>query len=67
MYFRAFQAGAVVKNLPADAGDTGLIPGSGRSLEGEMATHASILAWEIPQTGGLAVYNPWGHKELDMT
>ena len=49
----------VVKNLPTDAGDikdVGLIPGSGRSLEEEMATHSSILAWEILWTeepGGL--------------
>ena len=43
--------GTVVKNLPASAGDTrhpGLIPGSGDPLEEEMATHSSILAWEIP-------------------
>ena len=26
-----FPGGSVVKNLPANAGDTGLIPGSGRS------------------------------------
>ena len=48
-----FPDGSVVRNLPAsagDAGDTGLIPGSGRSLEEEMATHSSILAWEIPWT-----------------
>ena len=34
-------------------------------LEKEMATHSSILAWEIPwsQSG----YSPWGHKESDMT
>ena len=34
-------------------------------LEEEMATHSSILAWEIPWTekpGSL-----WGHKELDIT
>ena len=40
----------MVKNLPAIAGnvrDSGSIPGSG---EKEMATHSSILAWEIPQT-----------------
>ena len=49
----------VVKNLPANARDTrdvGSIPGWGRSLEGVMATHASILAWRIPWTeepGGL--------------
>ena len=43
----------VVKNLPANAGgtrDVGSIPGSGRSLEQEMATHSSILACKIPQT-----------------
>ena len=32
------------------AGDTGLIPGSGRSLEEEMAAYSSILAWRIPWT-----------------
>ena len=35
-----------------DAGDLGSIPGSGQEdlLEKEMATHSSILAWEIPLT-----------------
>ena len=54
-----FLSGSVVKNLPANAGsparDVGLIPGLGWSTE-EMATHSSILAWEIPWTeepGGL--------------
>ena len=28
----------------------GLVPGLKRSLEEEIATHSSILAWEIPQT-----------------
>ena len=37
------------------------------SLEKEMATHSSILAWEIPWTESLVGYNPWGHKELDTT
>ena len=40
----------MVKNPPANAGDSGLIPGVGRSLEKEMATHSSILAGEIPWT-----------------
>jgi len=42
----------VVKNLTANAGDigdTGSIPGSGRSHgEGSGNPHSSILAWEIP-------------------
>ena len=36
--------------------DLGLIPRSGRSPEEGMATHSSILAWEIPwmeEPGGL--------------
>ena len=30
-----------------------------------MATHSSILAWEIPWS--LAGYSPWGRKESDTT
>ena len=30
--------------------DVSLFPGSGRSMEKEMATHFSILAWKNPQT-----------------
>ena len=43
----------MVKNLPANTGDTRdtvLIPGSGEPLEEEMATCSSILAWRIPWT-----------------
>ena len=47
----------MVKNLPANAGDTDSIPGSEDPLEKEMPTHSSILAWKIPWTeeepGGL--------------
>ena len=52
-YFRAPQVALVVKNPPAKPGDirdTGLIPGSEDSLEEEMATHSSILAWGTPWT-----------------
>ena len=50
MYFVGFPGGSVVKNLPAHAGevrDASSIPGSQDPLEKEMATHSSILAWEI--------------------
>ena len=43
----------LVKTTPANAGDTrnvGLIPGSGRSPGGGMATRFSVLAWEISWT-----------------
>ena len=60
--WRASQVALVVKNLPANAGDTrnvrdtGLIPGWEDPLEEGVATHSSILAWRIPWTeepGGL--------------
>ena len=40
----------------------GSIPGSGRFPEKEMATHCSILAWEIPQTEDEMIV--W-HHQLD--
>ena len=35
-----------------DAGDSGSIPGSGRSLGRGHGTHSSFLAWRIPMEGG---------------
>ena len=32
------------------------------SLEKEMATHSSILAWDIPGQRSLAGYSPRGHR-----
>ena len=32
-----------------------------------MATHPSILAWEIHGQRGLVGYGPWGSKELEVT
>ena len=32
-----------------------------------MATHSSILAWEIHGQMNLVGYSPWGHKESDTT
>ena len=53
---KVFPGGSVGKEFTFSAGDTGSIPGLGRSLEKEMATLSSILAWVIPwseETGGL--------------
>ena len=55
---KSFPGGSVVKNMPANAGDAGSIPGWEDYLEKEMATHSGILAWKIPWTeepGGLWV------------
>ena len=51
----ALEASQVAQRM-CQCRDAGSIPGLGRSLEKEMATHPSILAWEIPWTeepGGL--------------
>ena len=45
-----FPGGPVVKNPPVNTGDAGSIPGWGRSLEKQMATHSRILDWEFPWT-----------------
>ena len=48
--------GSVIKSWLANSGDVGSIPGLGRSLQEEMATHYSVLDWKIPWTeepGGL--------------
>ena len=47
--FLSMISGSAVKNPLANAGDEGSIPGLGRSLEEDMATHSSILAWRIPR------------------
>ena len=55
-YNENFPGGSDGKASVYNAGDLGSIPGSGRSLEKEMATHSSILAWRIPwkeEPGGL--------------
>ena len=60
----------VVKNLPANAGDIrDAVQSLGweDSLEEEMATHSSILAWSIPWTEDLVGYSPSGCIESDTT
>ena len=53
---QGFPGGSDGKQSAHNAGDQGSIPGSGRSLEKEMATHSSTLVWRIPwreEPGGL--------------
>ena len=53
----------MVNNLPANAGDTGSIPGLGRCPGVGNGTHSSVFAWEIPWTeksGGLQ--SMWSQK-----
>ena len=55
--YRLFPGSSEVKACACNAGDVGLIPGSGRSCGEENGnSHSSILAWRIPGTeepGGL--------------
>ena len=44
---RGFSGGSDGKESAHSVGDRDSIPESGRSLEKEMATHSSILAWRI--------------------
>ena len=50
LVYWGFPGSSTVKNPPANAGDTGLILGQEDPLEKEMATHSSVLAWEISWT-----------------
>ena len=51
-----------------DAGDRGLIPGSGRSPEGGHGNPFQYSCLENPHgQRSLTDYSPWGHKELNIT
>ena len=61
----------MLTNVPAKAGDVGdgvSIPGSGRALEEEMATHSSISCLEtFHGQRSLVRCSPWGLKQLNPT
>ena len=52
------------KESTCDAGSVGSIPGSGRTLEREMAAHSGIPAWEIPWTGKPSGLQPMGLQRV---
>ena len=60
---RGFPCGSVVKNLPANAGDSTLIPGLGRPLENRIV----FLPGKSHGQRNLVGYSSWGCKELDTT
>ena len=53
------------KESACNTGDTGLIPGSGRSPKKEMATHSSILTGKSHTKRSLVHWNPKGCKQSD--
>ena len=66
---RASLVAQLGENLPAVQETWVRFQGWEDPLEKEMATHSSILAWEIPQTKerSLMGYSLRHHKELDTT
>ena len=68
MCIQGFPGGSVIKNLPANAGDTGSIPGLGRSPGTGNGNPIQYSYLEIPWTeepGGLTVHGV--AKESDTT
>ena len=60
-----FPDGLVVKNLPANAGDLGLLPGSGRFPRGESGNPTLVF---LPEKShgqrSLVVYSPWESQNI---
>ena len=63
-----FLGGSVIKNPPTNKGDTGSIPGSGRS-PGEKKRQPTpvFLPGKSHGQRRLGGHSPWGHKESDTT
>ena len=66
--YKSFSGSSEVKNLPANAGDVGLIPGWGRfPAEGnDYPLQYSCLKNPMNREDRQAAGSPWGHKESDM-
>ena len=62
--FGGFPGGSDGKVSAGNAGDTGLIPGSGRApAEGNWLLTPIFLPGESHGQRSLVGYSPWGHKE----
>ena len=63
-----FPSGSVVKNMPANAGDLGSIPGLGRSPGGGHGNPLQYSCLGNPHgQRSLEGYSPQGSKESDRT
>ena len=61
-FSQVFPGGSVVKHPPAMQETRVWSLGWEYPLEREVATHSSILAWEIPWTEEHGSYSSWGLK-----
>ena len=57
----------MLKNLPTNSGDEGLIPGSERSPGGAWQPTPVFLPGKSCGQRSLAGYSPWVAEELDTT
>ena len=65
---QGFPGGSDGKESAHNAGDLGSIPGFGRSPGEGIATHSSILAWEIPWTEEPGIHSEdWEQQDQTMT
>ena len=64
---QGFPGDSVVKNLPANAGDTNQSLGWEDTLEKKMAPHSSILAGRSPGTEEPGRPQPMGSQRVDTT
>ena len=62
-----YDVAQLVKNLPAVQETPVWFLGREDPLEKEMATHSSILAWEMPWTEESGRLQSMGSQELDVT
>ena len=62
-----FPGGSVVKNLPANAGNTGSIPELGRTPGEGNGKPLQYSCWEIPWTKEPGGLQSTGFAESDMT
>ena len=67
LHRRGLAGGSDGKEPACNAEEPASIPGLGRSLEEEMATHSSILAGDSHGQRSLGGYSPWGCKDSDKT
>ena len=67
LYLTNWPGDSVVKNPPTNAGDSGSIPGSGKSPGEGNGTHSSILLWEIPWTEKPGELQSMELQESNMT
>ena len=64
MYINASRVAQMVKNLPAMQETPVRFLGREDSLEKEMPTHSSILAWRIPWTEETVKLQPMGSQKV---